>query len=155
VDPALRLGVDLGGTKIEAVVLRLERHEPRILARMRVATEREHGYDHVVGATARLIADVAAQAGLSALPPVGVGMPGSMTMRRADGSASDVPLTKNSNTTCLNGRPFRRDLARAVGAEMAFANDANCFALAEAAYGAARGASDAPGGDRFARERGR
>jgi fructokinase len=142
VDPALRLGVDLGGTKIEAVVVRLdlEADEPRILARMRVPTEREQGYDHVVGATARLVADVAAQAGLAALPPVGVGMPGSVTLRRADGTPSDVPLTKNSNTTCLNGRPFRRDLARAVGAEIAFANDANCFALAEATYGAGRGA---------------
>jgi fructokinase len=140
VDPALRLGVDLGGTKIEAVVLRLEPDEPRILARMRVPTEREQGYDHVVGATAKLVADVAAEAGLDGLPPVGVGMPGSITLRRADGSPSDTPLTKNSNTTCLNGRPFRRDLSRAVGADIAFANDANCFALAEATYGAARGA---------------
>jgi fructokinase len=138
VDPALRLGVDLGGTKIEAVVVRLEPDEPRILARMRVPTEREQGYDHVVGATARLVTGVAAQAGLGALPPVGVGMPGSVTLRRADGSPSDTPLTKNSNTTCLNGRPFRRDLSRTLGVDIAFANDANCFALAEATYGAAR-----------------
>jgi fructokinase len=67
-------------------------------------------------------------------------MPGSVTLRRADGSPSDTPLTKNSNTTVLNGRPFRRDLSRAVGVDIAFANDANCFALAEATYGAARGA---------------
>ncbi len=139
-DPALRLGIDLGGTKIEGVVVHLDRQEPLVLARLRVPTEREAGYDHVVAATAKLIADVTAQAGLSSPPPVGVGMPGSVTFRRADGSRSDAPLTKNSNTTCLNGRPFRDDLMRAAGLPIAFANDANCFALAEAEYGAARGA---------------
>jgi fructokinase len=132
------LGVDLGGTKIEAVVLRLEHDAPRVLARLRVPTQREAGYDHVVAATARLIADVTAQAGLAASPPTGVGMPGSVTLLRADRTRSDLPLTKNSNTTCLNGRPFRSDLVRAAGIPIAFANDANCFALAEAAYGAAR-----------------
>jgi len=140
VDPSLRLGVDLGGTKIEAVVLRLERDEPRILARARVPTQREAGYDHVVSATAKIIAEVTAQAGLASPPPVGVGMPGGVTLRRADGARSDAPLTKNSNTTVLNGRPFRGDVTRAAGIPVAFANDANCFALAEAAYGAARGA---------------
>jgi fructokinase len=138
VDPSLRLGVDLGGTKIEAVVLRLEHDTPRVLARLRVPTQREAGYDHVVAATARLIADVTAQAGLAASPATGVGMPGNVTLLRADRTRSDLPLTKNSNTTCLNGRPFRSDLVRAAGIPIAFANDANCFALAEAAYGAAR-----------------
>jgi fructokinase len=136
----LRLGVDLGGTKIEAVVLRIEPEAPRVLARVRVPTERDAGYEHVVAATARVITDVTAQAGLSAAPPVGVGMPGSVTLLRADGTRSHVPLTKNSNTTCLNGRPFRSDLTSATGLDIAFANDANCFALAEAAFGAARGA---------------
>jgi fructokinase len=141
VDPALRLGVDLGGTKTEAVVLRLE-DEPRVLAKLRVPTNREAGYEHVVATTAKVIADVSAQAGLPPGSPVplGVGMPGSVTYRRPDGSRGEVALTKNSNTTCLNGRPFRDDLARAVGRAIAFANDANCFALAEAVYGAARGA---------------
>ncbi len=143
-----RIGVDLGGTKIEAVVLRVAGDEPEVLARERVETRREEGYDHVVEATAELVADVARKAGLETLPPVGVGMPGNATFRRADGGTSDVPLVKNSNTTCLNGRPFRGDLARALGARfssfapaaLAFANDANCFALAEARYGAARAA---------------
>ncbi len=147
-DPALRLGVDLGGTKTEACVLRLEADAPRVLARLRVATEREGGYEHVVARTARLVADVAADAGLAEPPPIGIGMPGNVTFRRADGERSDVPLVKNSNTTCLNGRPFRRDLAGAIGARfptlvpaaIKFANDANCFALAEARYGGARGA---------------
>jgi fructokinase len=134
---------------MEAAVLRLEAEAPRVLARLRVATEREGGYEHVVARTARLVADVAADSGLTEPPPIGIGMPGSITFRRADGTRSDVALVKNSNTTCLNGRPFRLDLAAAVGARfpaklapgvIRFANDANCFALAEARYGAARGA---------------
>jgi fructokinase len=140
VDKALRLGVDLGGTKVEAIVLRLEGETPRVMARRRVPTHRDEGYEHVVATTARLNGDVSAEAGLPSPPPVGVGMPGSVTYRHADGSRSDRALTKNSNTTCLNGRPFRDDLMRATGLPIAFANDANCFALAEATYGAARDA---------------
>jgi fructokinase len=140
-DAELRLGVDLGGTKTEAVVLRAA-DEPEILARVRMPTARDEGYEAIVAATAKLIGDVAAAAGLRTLPPIGVGMPGSVTMRHADGTRSAAPLVKNSNTTCLNGRPFRADLAGALppGASVVFANDANCFALAEARYGAARGA---------------
>ena len=147
VDAALKLGVDLGGTKIEAVVLRAGRDDPEVLARSRVPTEREAGYEHIVAATAQIVGDVAREAGLRSPPPIGVGMPGGVTFRRMDGLRFDVPLVKNSNTTCLNGRPFRRDLQRAVAARfpgeadgIAFANDANCFSLAEARYGAARGA---------------
>jgi fructokinase len=61
--------------------------------------------------------------------PIGMGMPGGTTRRGG--------LVKNSNVLCLNGRPFRADLARALGREMAFENDANCFALAETILGAA------------------
>ena len=141
----LRIGVDLGGTKTEAVVVRLGGKDPEVLARRRIATARELGYDHIVEQTRGLVVDVARDAGLGesaiAAIGVGVGMPGSVTSRRADGTRSDVPLVKNSNTTCLNGRPFRSDLSRALGKpDVAFANDANCFALAEAVWGAARGA---------------
>jgi fructokinase len=136
----LRLGVDLGGTKIEAVVLLVGGDEPKAVARMRVPTNRGEGYEYVVATTAKLIADVTAQAGLETPPRIGVGMPGSVTFRRPDGTRSEAALTKNSNTTCLNGRPFRSDLARSVGHRIEFANDANCFALAEATYGAARDA---------------
>jgi fructokinase len=133
VSERLRIGVDLGGTKTEAVVVRLG-EEPDVLARKRVATARERGYEHIVEATRALVVDVAKEAGLATLPPIGIGMPGSITTR------SGEALVKNSNTTCLNGRPFRADLARALGSssEVAFANDANCFALAEATWGAAR-----------------
>lgn len=146
-DPQHRIGVDLGGTKIEAVVVDVGARDaasgatPVELARARVATNRELGYEHVLSETRALVFEIAKQAGVDPLTtPVGVGMPGSVTMRRPDGSLSDVPLVKNSNTTCLNGRPFRADLERTVGRAIAFSNDANCFALAEATWGAARGA---------------
>ncbi|HSO34107.1 MAG TPA: ROK family protein [Labilithrix sp.] len=141
----LRIGVDLGGTKTEAVVVRLGGADPEVLARRRIPTARELGYEHIVAETRALVIGVARDAGLGdaalATVGVGVGMPGSVTTRNADGTRSAVPLVKNSNTTVLNGRPFRADLARALGkSDVAFANDANCFALAEAVWGAARSA---------------
>ncbi len=136
-----RIGVDLGGTKTEAVALTLGDDAPTVLARRRIPTARERGYDHIVSSTRDLIATVAQDAALDVqTTPIGVGMPGSTTMRSLDGTRSREPLVKNSNTTCLNGRPFHGDLSRAVGRPLAFSNDANCFALAEATWGAARGA---------------
>jgi len=145
VSQELRIGVDLGGTKTEAVVVRLGGPDPEVLARRRIATARDLGYEHIVAQTRALVVDVARDAGLAldgaAISGIGVGMPGSITTRSADGSTSPVPLVKNSNTTCLNGMPFRADLTKALGrTDVAFANDANCFALAEAVWGAARGA---------------
>ncbi|MGZ3419891.1 MAG: ROK family protein [Polyangiales bacterium] len=133
----LRIGVDLGGTKTEAVVVRLRGAEtPEILARRRVPTDRDEGYEHVLATVAELVADVARDACLGTLPPIGCGMPGGITSRGT---------IKNSNTTCLNGRTFRQDLVARVGQPIVFANDANCFALAEATFGAARGAEVAFG----------
>lgn len=130
---ALRLGVDLGGTKTEAVILRVgsSSGEPEVLARHRVPTERDQGYGHVLGRVVTVVEQVTRDAGLREPPPIGVGMPGSITR---------AGVVKNSNTTCLNGRPFRADLAARLGREIAFDNDANCFALAEATFGAGRGA---------------
>ncbi len=132
---ALAVGVDLGGTKIEAVALRgADRLE---VARRRIPTEQRLGYDAIVGRTASLVREVVAVAGASAEErgvTVGVGMPGSVS--RSTG------LVKNSNTLCLNGRPFRADLARALALPVAFDNDANCFALAEATVGAAAAHKD-------------
>ncbi len=139
----LRIGVDIGGTKIEAVVLRITADDapPEVLARVRRATERDLGYEHILAASEQTIVDCAAEAGLRERPPIGVGMPGATTFRRADGSRSPIALVKNANTVCLNGRPFRADLAERLGGAVAFANDANCFALAEASFGVARGAA--------------
>lgn len=139
----IRLGIDLGGTKIEGVVVEVSAgvDRPRELARARRPTDRDLGYDHVRDGVAALIREVAKQAGVDPVTtPIGVGMPGSRTRRNPDGTPSAEPLVKNANTTCLNGRPFFRDLSTTIGREVHFANDANCFALAEATWGAARGA---------------
>lgn len=137
------LGVDLGGTKIEAALVRqraghasAEGSAPfEIVARERVATPGADGYDAVVEAVAQLAERTLKETG-RALPntPIGVGMPGAVS--RLDG------MVKNSNTVCLNGRPFRDDLSRRLRRAIAFDNDANCFALAEACLGAARAQRD-------------
>jgi len=134
------LGVDMGGTKIEAAVIRRRaRGTPvahpseafDVLARQRIPTERDRGYDAILESTLRLLHDTAREAGIDAREvPVGIGMPGSVS--RMTG------LVKNSNTVCLNGKPFRQDLSQRLGRPVAFENDANCFAIAEARFGAAR-----------------
>ena len=121
------LGIDLGGTKIEGIVLAAD---GTVVERRRVPTERERGYEHIVGRVAGLVADLRSH--VPACERVGIGTPGSVSMR--DGTL------KNSNTVCLNGRPLRDDLARAIGVDVLLENDANCFALAEVQAGAARGA---------------
>ncbi len=130
-----RIGIDLGGTKIEAVVGRPTAEGFDVAWRRRVPTERERGYEHIVEATAALAREAACavNARLEEVH-VGVGMPGHVTRREG--------VVKNSNTTCLIGRPFQDDLSRALGRPVAFDNDANCFALAETLLGAARAHRD-------------
>jgi fructokinase len=122
----MRIGVDLGGTKIEAIALG---DDGRELARRRVATPR-HDYDATIGAIAALVGALESETG--ARGSVGVGMPGAISP--ASG------LVKNANSTWLIGRPIDRDLERALGREVRCANDANCFALSEATDGAGAGA---------------
>jgi fructokinase len=128
----LVIGVDLGGTKIEAVVAQRSADRTRlaVVSRQRVPTGSERGYGAVVDATAGFVAEAARGAGVDPREvPIGMGMPGGTT-RRGE-------LVKNCNATCLNGRPFRADLQQALGRPIAFDNDANCFALAETVLGAA------------------
>lgn len=122
----IRIGIDLGGTKIEAIVL-----DPSgdCLHRRRVASPRGD-YEATVRAVAGLVTDVEHELGRRG--NVGVGIPG--TLSRATG------LVKNANSTWLNGRPLDRDLAAALGRPVRLQNDANCFAMSEAADGAAAGA---------------
>ena len=128
-EAGVSIGVDLGGTKIEAVVF--DRSASNVVRRERVETHRERGYDAIVETAANLILDIARSESLDlASTPIGVGMPGSVQRRSG--------LVKNSNTVCLNGRPFRDDLAARIGRPIFFANDANCFALAEARLGAGK-----------------
>jgi fructokinase len=123
---AIRIGVDLGGTKIEAVALDVA---GTVRARRRVATPRDD-YPATLGAIADLVADVEREVGERGT--VGIGMPGAISPATG--------LVKNANSVWLNGQAFDRDLSRLMGRALRFANDANCFALSEAADGAAAGA---------------
>jgi fructokinase len=121
-----RIGIDLGGTKIEAAVLG---DDGSVRARRRVATPRDD-YDATLRSIAALVEDLEAETGAAAV--VGVGMPG--TISPATG------LVKNANSVWLNGRALAEDLRRMLPRPLRFANDANCFALSEAVDGAAAGA---------------
>ena len=123
-------GVDLGGTKIEGAIVDIAQ-AGRALWRVRVPTESQHGYDHVLGQTGKLIEELEAASGLPRPDVIGFGTPG--TVEPATGT------TKNCNTVCLNGRPLSADLSATLGVTVKIANDANCLALAEATLGAARG----------------
>jgi len=118
----MRIGVDFGGTKIEAVVLD---SRGEVMTRARVANPGD--YRGAIAAVAGLVAQVEAEAGAQGRP-VGVGMPGSLS-----------PATgrvRNSNSVWLNDQPFFEDLKAALGRPVRVANDANCFALSEATDGA-------------------
>ncbi len=123
----MRLGIDLGGTKIEALALADDGGE---VVRRRVPTPRD--YAGTLAAVASLVADVARAADVAGDAPVGIGIPGAVVPATG--------LVKNANSTWLNGRPLGDDLALALGRRVRLTNDANCFALSEAADGAGAGA---------------
>jgi fructokinase len=122
----MRIGVDLGGTKTEALALDSNGRE---LRRVRVPTPQQD-YAATVATIATLVRDLERNTG--AQGTVGVGIPG--TIVAATG------LVKNANSTWLNGQPLQRDLSDALQREVRCANDANCFAISEATDGAAIGA---------------
>ena len=122
----MRLGIDLGGTKIEGAVLD---GQLRIVARKRVPTERERGYEHILDRVAGLVRELLPR--VPGCVEIGIGTPGALSGRNA--------TLKNSNTTCLNGRPVLADLEARLGLRVRLENDANCFALAEARAGSGRG----------------
>lgn len=123
-------GVDLGGTKVEAVVLEDPRR-PLPLARVRISTEREKGYRHILGQIKLLIDKVAQDHSLPHPTKIGFGTPGSCDPMSG--------LMRNSNTTCINDQPLPADLADLLNCQVEVQNDANCFALAESMMGSARG----------------
>jgi fructokinase len=125
----IRLGIDLGGTKIEIVALDASGGE-----RFRHRVPTPHGdYEATLDAIAGLVRDTERSLGVaSGACTVGIGTPGSLS--------AATGLLRNSNSVCLNGRPFKRDLEARVGREIRMSNDANCFAVSEAQDGAAAGA---------------
>jgi fructokinase len=120
----MQIGIDLGGTKTEAIALATD---SVVAARRRVPTPRE--YEGTLDAIVRLVAELESETGRSGT--VGVGIPGVVT--RGTG------LVKNANSTWLNGRPLQADLESRLARPVRVANDANCFALSEASDGAGRG----------------
>jgi fructokinase len=122
-----RIGIDLGGTKIEGVVLDPHGRE---LVRKRIPTERQHGYQHILGRIKALHDEL-----IAAVPgqptTFGIGTPGAISPRTG--------LLKNSNTVCMNGQPVKADLEKLLGRKIEIQNDANCFAMAEALLGAGKG----------------
>ena len=122
----MRIGVDLGGTKIEAVALDRGGQER---GRRRVPTPRGR-YGATLAAVTTLVEGLERESGEPAR--VGIGMPGALSPATG--------LVKNANSVWLNGRPLRQDLERLLHRPLRFANDANCFALSEARDGAGEGA---------------
>jgi fructokinase len=123
-----RIGIDLGGTKIEAVVLD---DAQQVVSRRRIATESSRGYEHIVEQAGRVADEL-----LKLAPDcstIGIGTPGAVSQRTG--------RMKNCNTVCLNDRDLPGDLERRIGRPVRVENDANCFVLAEATCGAAAGAA--------------
>lgn len=124
----MRIGIDLGGTKTEIIVLDQHGHER---LRRREPTPPDD-YEGMLDVVARLVRDAERECGIpSGTGRVGIGTPGSIS--RASG------LLRGSNSVCMNGMPIRRDLETRLARPVAIANDANCFALSEATDGAGRG----------------
>ena len=121
-----RVGIDLGGTKIEGVLLD---DDHNVIKRDRVLTEREKGYDAIIEKIIGLVQTLISAGDVNS--PIGICTPGSI-----DPTSS---MMKNSNTICLIGQPLREDLEKGLGVSVHMENDANCFALAEATMGVAQG----------------
>jgi len=123
----MRIGIDLGGTKIEGIALD---RNGAIAARRRIGAPKGR-YQDTLEAVQSVVSDLEAETGRKS--PVGIGIPGTVSR--------DTGLVKNANSVWLIGKPFDRDLQALLDRPVRVSNDANCFALSEAADGAAAGAA--------------
>jgi fructokinase len=123
-----KIGIDLGGTKIEGILLDKQN---QVLERIRVPTKQENGYEAILSRIVTLIKDIQSRSDQDA--SIGICTPGAIEPTEG--------VLKNSNTVCLNGKPLKDDLESALDCSIEIENDANCFALAEAALGTAKGYS--------------
>lgn len=118
-------GIDLGGTKIEGVIIDSENGNKEV-SRKRVPTGSANGYDHILFQIKSLVELLKADSGL--VPQaIGIGTPGTLD--------PSTKLLKHSNTVCMNGKPLQSDLEKLLHIPIKMANDANCFALAETMMG--------------------
>ncbi|HEA26267.1 MAG TPA: ROK family protein, partial [Ectothiorhodospiraceae bacterium] len=123
----MRIGVDLGGTKIEAIALLSSGDE---LLRRRIPTP-QGDYRGTIAAVASLVQEIEAELGVVDVDrprQIGIGIPGAISQESG--------LVKNANSTCLIGEPLQQDLERALNRAVKISNDANCFAISEATDGA-------------------
>jgi fructokinase len=123
----LRIGIDLGGTKIEGIALQENGYE---LLRKRIETEQSEGYSHILKRIEALYGELVDHTH-GGPHTFGIATPGTISLRTG--------LLRNSNTLCLNGRPLKNDLEQVLGRKIAIQNDANCFTLAEGLLGAGKG----------------
>ena len=121
-----RLGIDLGGTKIEAILIN---EQFQVIKRERVPTKREEGYKAILSRIVKLAKSIIKN-DPNLEGPIGICTPGTIE--------SKTGLLKNSNTICLIGKPIQKDMEIELGIPVVMENDANCFALAEATIGAAK-----------------
>ncbi len=121
----MRIGIDLGGTKIEGVVLD---GTGKTLLHHRQPTPASEGYDAILLSIVDMVSGLESKAGHRCR--VGIGVPGAISTRSS--------VLKNSNTVCLNGKPIKQDLERKLARDIRLENDANCFSLSEAIDGAAK-----------------
>ena len=121
-----RLGIDLGGTKIEAILI--DEHF-QVMKRERVPTIREEGYEAILSRIVKLAKSTIKNVS-NIESPIGICTPGTIE--------SETGLLKNSNTICLIGKTIQKDMEKELGIPVVMENDANCFALAEATIGAAK-----------------
>ena len=118
-------GIDLGGTKVEGLILK-NAADPEILFRDRVPTEADQGYEHILEQVKKIVDTMEKAQGYKP-DTIGFSTPGVLDPK--------LGTMKNCNTVAMNGKPMKKDLERVLGVKVEMANDADCFALAEARYG--------------------
>jgi len=123
-----KIGIDLGGTKTEVIILDLDDNE---FYRKRIPTKGKDDYQNILIFVHNLILETIDKIPQGADYTIGVGIPGSIN--------TETQLVQNANTTCLIGNPFQKDLEKLLASKIGMENDANCFTLAESRSGAARG----------------
>jgi len=120
-----KIGIDLGGTKIEGILLD---ESLNVVKKIRIPTEQEKGYISIIQSITSLIDELKSKSNIEFT--IGLSTPGAISKKTG--------LIKNSNTQCIIGKPLQEDLQKGLEHEITIENDANCFALAEATLGAAK-----------------
>ena len=121
-------GIDLGGTKIEGVILE-DKNTPVALKRLRIPTEGDKGYEHIINQVVRMVEVLSIEAGMRP-QHIGIGTPGVLE--------PSTQTMKNCNSIALNGQMLKRDLEHVLNVPVTLANDANCFTYAETLLGAVK-----------------